>query len=71
MANFPVSHPSDLTLQQHVRMLIDCPDFVLFTDDSRSGFIFQVPSGFWGDASDIMQAIIEGYDFSKCIKKGG
>lgn len=59
MANFPVSHPSDLTLQQRVRRLIDCPDFVLLTDEKRLGFMFQVPSSFRGEASDIMNAIIE------------
>lgn len=64
MATFPVSHPSDLTLQQHVRILIDCPDFVLLTDERRLGFMFQVPSSFRGEASDIMKAIIEAQSFS-------
>lgn len=59
MASFPVSHPFDLTVQQHVRTLIDCPDFVLLTDERRLGFMFQVPSSFWGEVSDIMSAIIE------------
>jgi len=67
MANFPVTHPSDLTLQQHVRWLIGCPDFVLMTDERRLGFIIQVPSNFEGEASDIMKAIIEAQSFSTLV----